>query len=80
MCYIITERQRRFNMRTMTQMQALDKMSDNDMAKRIILAILNTPKPDYEAMRQQSRKYEAELVEEMSDTDKLKLMEINSAL
>ena len=67
-------------MRTMTQMQALDKMSDNDMAKRIILAILNTPKPDYEAMRQQSRKYEAELVEEMSDTDKLKLMEINSAL
>ena len=80
MCYIITERQRRFNMRTMTQMQALDKMSDNDMAKRIILAILNTPKPDYEAMRQQSRKYEAELVEEMSETDKLKLMEINSAL
>lgn len=67
-------------MRTMTQMQALDKMSDNDMAKRIILAILNTPKPDYEAMRQQSRKYEAELVEEMSETDKLKLMEINSAL
>lgn len=64
----------------MTQMQALDKMSDNDMAKRIILAILNTPKPDYEAMRQQSRKYEAELVEEMSETDKLKLMEINSAL
>lgn len=67
-------------MRTMTQMQALDKMSDNDMAKRIILAILNTPKPDYEAMRQQSRKYETELVEEMSETDKLKLMEINSAL
>lgn len=67
-------------MRTMTQMQALDKMSDNDMAKRIILAILNTPKPDYEAMRQLSRKYEAELVEEMSETDKLKLMEINSAL
>ena len=67
-------------MRTMTQMQALDKMSDNDMAKRIILAILNTPKPDYEAMRQQSRKYEAELVEEMSETDKLKLMEINSVL
>ena len=67
-------------MRTMTQMRALDKMSDNDMAKRIILAILNTPKPDYEAMRQQSRKYEAELVEEMSETDKLKLMEINSVL
>ena len=67
-------------MRTMTQMQALDKMSDNDMAKRIILTILNTPKPDYEAMRQQSREYEAELVAEMSETDKLKLMEINSAL
>ena len=38
------------------------------------------PKPDYEAMRQQSREYEAELLAEMSETDKLKLMEINSVL
>jgi len=67
-------------MRTMTQMQALEKLSDNDMAKKIILTILNTPKPDYDAMRKQSKEYEAELVEEISESDKLKLMEINSAL
>lgn len=67
-------------MRTMTQKQALEKLPDNDMAKQIILKILNTPKPDYEAMKKKSKKYEQQLISEMSKKDKLKLMEINSTL
>ena len=34
-------------MRTMTQMQALDQLPDDSMVKKIMLHILNTPKPDF---------------------------------
>ena len=33
-------------MRTMTQRQALDQLPDDSMVKKIMLHILNTPKPD----------------------------------
>lgn len=65
-------------MRTLTQLQALEKLSDNDVGKQIIIKILNTPKPDYEKMKQQADNYEKELVSEMSEADRKKLAEINS--
>lgn len=67
-------------MRTLTQTQALERFVDDDMAKKVILKILNTPKPDYEAMKAQAQKYEEELIAEMSDSDREKLMELNPAL
>lgn len=65
-------------MRKLTQMQALEKLSNDDMGKQIIIKILNTPKPDYEKMKQQADNYEKELVSEMSESDRKKLAEINS--
>lgn len=65
-------------MRTLTQMQALEKLPNNDMGKQIIIKILNTPKPDYEKMKMQADNYEKELVSEMSESDRKKLAEINS--
>lgn len=69
---------RRNKMRTLTQMQALEKLPDNDMGKKIIIKILNTPKPDYEKMKAKSFDYESELIAEMSEADRKKLAEINS--
>ena len=68
-----------YYMRTMTQLQALSRLPDDSMAKQIILKILNTPKPDYTAMKQKADQYEQELMAEMSKSDRQKLMEINSA-
>ena len=34
-------------MRTMTQREALDQLPDDSMVKKIMLHILNTPKPDF---------------------------------
>ena len=34
-------------MRTMTQRQALDRLPDDSMVKKIMLHIINTPKPDF---------------------------------
>ena len=67
-------------MRTENQMQALEKLPNESMAKKIILKILNTPKPNYDAMKIKSKEYEAQLIEEMPEKDKIKLMEINSLL
>ena len=66
-------------MRTMTQIQALENLPDDSMAKKIILKILNTPKPDSQAMKQKSEQYEEELLAEKSKAYREKLYEINSA-
>lgn len=66
-------------MRTMTQIQALENLPDDSMAKKIILKILNTPKPDYQAMKQKSEQFEEELLAEKSKAYREKLFEINSA-
>lgn len=65
-------------MRTLSQMQALEKLPSNDMSKQIIIKILNTPKPNYEKMKGQAAEYESELIAEMSESDRKKLAEINS--
>lgn len=67
-------------MRTMNQMQALENLPNDCMAKKIILKILNTPKPDYDAMKNQAKKYEEELIAEMSVRERKKLAKINSEL
>ena len=40
-------------MRTMTQRQALDQLPDDSMVKKIMLHILNTPKPDFTELDRQ---------------------------
>ena len=67
-------------MRTMTQFQALERFPADSLAKQIILKILNTPKPDYKAMKQKSELYEEELLSEKSEAYRQKLFEINSAI
>lgn len=47
-------------MRTLTQIQALEKLPSNDTNKQIIIKILNTPKSDYEKMKVQTAEYESD--------------------
>lgn len=49
-------------------------------AKQIILKILNSPKPDYLAMKKKADQYEQELIAEMSESDRQKLNKINSGM
>lgn len=59
-------------MRTLSQMQVLEKLPSNDMSKQIIIKILNTPKPDYEKMKAKAARYESELIAKMSESDRKK--------
>ena len=40
-------------MRTMSQREALEQLPDDSMVKKIILHILNTPKPDFTELDKQ---------------------------
>lgn len=59
-------------MRTLSQMQALEKLPNNDMSKQIIIKILNTQKLDYEKIKVQTAEYESNIIAEMSESDRKK--------
>ncbi|MBR6080971.1 MAG: hypothetical protein IKP60_12550 [Treponema sp.] len=56
-------------MRTMSQQQALDRLPDDNMAKRIILHILNSPKAPIEQLKKEVDEYERERLAELSEED-----------
>ena len=56
-------------MRTMSQQQALDLLPDDNMAKKIILYILNSPKAPVEKLRKEVDEYEKKRLAEMSEED-----------
>ena len=56
-------------MRTMSQQQALDRLPDDNMAKRIILHILNNPKAPIEQLKKEVDEYERERLAELSEED-----------
>lgn len=67
--YVILYIYRRTLMRTMSQQQALDRLPDDNMAKRIILHILNSPKAPIEQLKKEVDEYERERLAELSEED-----------
>lgn len=57
------------NMRTRGFRQNLEAMPDG-MAKRIYLKILNTPKPDYEKMEREAKKYVEKIFSQMTEEER----------
>ena len=60
-------------MRTMSQQQALDRLPDDNMAKKIILYILNSPKAPIEKLRKEVDEYEKEWLSQFSEEEQARL-------
>ncbi len=60
-------------MRTMSQQQALDRLPDYNMAKRIILHILNSPKAPIEQLKKEVDEYEREWLSQFSEEEQERL-------
>ncbi len=60
-------------MRTMSQQQALDRLPDDNMAKRIILHILNSPKAPIEQLKKEVDEYEREWLSQFSEEEQERL-------
>ena len=60
-------------MRTMSQKQALDRLPDTSMAKRVITAIINTPRPDFTELNRISDEYVAMRLSEMTAEERERL-------
>ena len=54
-------------MRTMSQEQALARLPDDSMVKRVIMTIINTPRPDFTQLRKDVAEYEAMRLAELTD-------------
>lgn len=61
-------------MRTMSQKQALDCLPNNNMAKRVITAIINTPKPDLTELNRIADEYTANRLAEMSPDERERIL------
>ena len=61
-------------MRTMSQKEALDRLSDDSMAKRVITAIINTPRPDFTELNRDVDEYIEMRLAEMSDSEREKIL------
>ena len=61
-------------MRTMSQEQALARLPDDDMAKRVIMTIINTPRPDFTQLRKDVAEYEAMRLAELSQEDRERVL------
>ncbi len=60
-------------MRTMSQKQALDRLPDTSMAKRVITAIINTPRPDFTELNKDVDEYIAMRLSEMTAEERERL-------
>ncbi len=61
-------------MRTMSQQQALDRLPDDNMAKRIIQYILNSPKAPVEQLKKEVDEYEKEWLDSLSPKDRERII------
>ena len=61
-------------MRTMSQQQALDRLPDDNMAKRIILYILNSPKAPIEQLKKEVDEYEREWLDSLPEKDRKRII------
>ncbi len=57
----------------MSQQQALDRLPDDNMAKRIILHILNSPKAPIEQLKKEVDEYEREWLSQFSEEEQERL-------
>ena len=60
-------------MRTMGQKETLDRLPDDNMAKRVITAIINTPRPDFTQLNKDVDEYIASRLAEMSEEQRERL-------
>ena len=60
-------------MRTMSQQQALDRLPDDNMAKKIILYILNSPKAPIEKLKKEVDESEKEWLSQFSEEEQARL-------
>ncbi|MBP5175232.1 MAG: hypothetical protein ILP07_04880 [Treponema sp.] len=60
-------------MRTLSQQQALVRLPDDNMAKRIILHILNSPKAPIEQLKKEVDEYEREWLSQFSEEEQERL-------
>ena len=61
-------------MRTMTQRQALDQLPDDSMVKKIMLHILNTPKPDFTELDRQIDEEEEKWLAGLDETTRRRVL------
>lgn len=61
-------------MRTMTQMQALDQLPDDSMVKKIMLHILNTPKPDFTELDREIDEEEERWLASLDETTRRRVL------
>lgn len=61
-------------MRTMTQQQALDQLPDNSMVKKIMLHIINTPKPDFTELDKQIEEDNKEWLDSLDEETRRRVL------
>lgn len=61
-------------MRTMTQRQALDQLPDDSMVKKIMLHILNTPKPDFTELDRQIDEETQKWLDSLDETTRKRVL------
>ena len=61
-------------MRTMSQQQALNRLPDASMAKKIITHIINTLRPDFTELDKEIAEYEEMRLAELSPEDRKRLL------
>lgn len=61
-------------MRTMTQRQALDQLPDDSMVKKIMLHILNTPKPDFTELDKRIEEEEERWLASLDETTRRRVL------
>ena len=61
-------------MRTMTQRQALEQLPDDSMVKKIMLHILNTPKPDFTELDKKIEEEEERWLASLDETTRRRVL------
>lgn len=61
-------------MRTMTQRQAIELLPDDSMVKKIMLHILNTPKPDFTELDHQIDEENREWLSTLDETTRRRVL------
>ncbi|MBR1405133.1 MAG: hypothetical protein IJ558_13285 [Treponema sp.] len=61
-------------MRTMTQRQALDQLPDDSMVKKIMLHILNTPRPDFTELDREIDEEVQQRLEKMDEVTRRRVL------
>ncbi len=65
-------------MRTMSQREALEQLPDDSMVKKIMLHILNTPKPDFSKLDKQIEEEEDRWLASLDEKTRRRVLAIPS--